>query len=332
MTSMRKRVLSGMRPTGPLHLGHLLGAIKNWVKLQEKYECMFMVADWHALMSEYADPAVIKKSTVDMAIDWIGCGIDPKKSTIFIQSHVPEHLELAQVFSDIAPLSWLERCPTYKEQLREQKNRDLTTYGFLGYPILQAADILLYQAHAVPVGEDQLPHLELTRELVRRFHHFYKKKLFPEPKPILTETPRLLGTDNRKMSKTYNNYIALSDPPDVIRKKVMSMITDPARQRKTDPGHPDVCNVYSYYKTFKPGLTGEINKDCTSAKIGCMEDKERLAEILIEELREIRKNRKKLEKDRGAVERILKKGAHSAGKIASSTMAEVKDLLGLIRL
>ncbi|MCX5715920.1 MAG: tryptophan--tRNA ligase, partial [Candidatus Omnitrophica bacterium] len=247
---MTKNLLSGMRPTGPLHLGHLLGALNNWVKLQEEYTCFYMVADWHALMSEYEDPKDLVKNGIEIVKDWVACGIDPKKSVVFLQSAVPEHLELTMVFSVITPLGWLERCPTYKEQLREIKGKDITTYGFLGYPVLQAADIALYRANAVPVGVDQLPHLELTREIVRRFHSLYKKEIFPEPEPLLTSVPKLLGLDNRKMSKSFGNFIALSDPADVIRKKVAQMITDPERIKLLDKGRPNICNVFSYYNVF----------------------------------------------------------------------------------
>jgi tryptophanyl-tRNA synthetase len=243
---VKKRILSGMRPTGPMHIGHLLGALENWKRMQEEYGCFFMVADWHALMSEYATPGNIKKFTLENVNDWLCFGIDPAKSVIFRQSDVPEHLELDMILSCITPLPWLERCPTYKEQLREVKGRDLTTYGFLGYPVLQAADILLYKADAVPVGADQLPHLELTREIARRFHDIAKENIFPEPKPLLTESPKILGLDNRKMSKSYNNFIALSDGKEEIKKKVMSMITDPKKIKLGDPGRPDICNVYSF--------------------------------------------------------------------------------------
>ncbi|MDD5506133.1 MAG: tryptophan--tRNA ligase, partial [Candidatus Omnitrophica bacterium] len=222
---MKKRILSGMRPTGKLHLGHLVGALSNWAKLQDEYDCFFMIADWHALMSEYENPQGLRENMLDNLIDWLSCGIDPEKSTIFVQSHVPEHLELYFILSLVTPLGLLERCPTYKEQLREITNRDLSTYAFLGYPVLQAADILLYKASAVPVGEDQLPHLELTRQIVRKFNHLYKTNCFPEPNALLTEATRLPGLDGRKMSKSYNNYIGLSEEPEVIRKKVQNMIT-----------------------------------------------------------------------------------------------------------
>lgn len=326
---MKKRVLSGMRPTGKLHLGHLAGALKNWVELQKKYECFYMVADYHAFMSEYEDPSEIKENIIDCVVDWIACGIDPNKSVIFIQSHVPEHLELDMILSTITPLSWLERCPTYKEQLREVKGRDLATYAFLGYPVLQAADILIYKANAVPVGEDQLPHLELTREIVRRFEYLYKAKVFPEPDAILTESPRLLGTDNRKMSKSYGNTITLSDSPDVIRKKAISMVTDPARIRKNDPGHPEVCNVHSYYKVFFPDFSETVAQECRNAKIGCVENKRRLAEYIIEILKPIQERRKKLLKDKKRIEAILTRGAKKAEAIAQQTLGEVKKAIGL---
>lgn len=326
----KKRVLSGMRPTGPLHIGHLAGALKNWIALQEKYECFFMVADWHALMSEYENPGKIQDYIFDCVVDWLSCGIDYKKATVFVQSGVKEHLELAMVFSDITPLAWLERCPTYKEQLREQKTRDLATYGFLGYPVLQAADILLYKADLVPVGEDQVAHLELAREILRRFAHLYKNRIFPEPEALLTKSPRLLGLDNRKMSKTYANFIALSDPPDVIRKKVSNMITDPQRIKRIDPGRPEVCNVYSYYKIFKPDMVERVHKECTTAEIGCTDNKKRLADILIEGLAPIQKERRGYLSDKAQIKEILDAGTKKAADIASDTMKEVKKLIGLL--
>lgn len=326
---MKKRVLSGMRPTGPLHLGHLLGALNNWVSLQEEYECLFMVADWHALMSEYQNPKKIQENVLGCVVDWISSGVVPEKSTIFVQSHVKEHLELAMVLSDITPLPWLERCPTYKEQLREQKGRDLATYGFLGYPVLQAADILLYKAQAVPVGEDQLPHLELTREIVRRFHSLYGKEIFPEPKPILTQTPKLLGLDNRKMSKTFGNYIALCDSPELITKKTSQMFTDPKRIKFSDPGHPYKCNVYDYYKIFKPDYAHEVSDYCRHARVGCTECKRNLGQVLIQTLDGFQKKRQELLKDKSRIDNILKAGQQKAGRIASATISEVKELAGL---
>ena len=276
----KERLLSGMRPTGPLHLGHLVGALSNWAKLKKNYECFFMVADWHAHMSEYERPKEIYKYTLDNVIDWLSCYPELENSTIFVQSHVPEHTQLHLLLSNITPLGWLERCPTYKEQLREIKTRELHTYGFLGYPVLQTADILIYKAHVVPVGQDQLAHLELTREIVRRFHHIYKKKIFPEPEAKLGGTPKLLGIDNRKMSKTYNNYIALSDSAEVVRKKCAQMVTDPQRVKKTDLGHPQICNVYSYFQAFSRQQLREVYKYCTQARLGCTECKMRLADLL----------------------------------------------------
>jgi tryptophanyl-tRNA synthetase len=327
-----KRVLSGMRPTGPLHLGHLLGALENWRRLQDSHECFFMVADLHALMGEYENPAEIAKNSIEMAIDWLACGVDPKKSVLFVQSQVPEHAELGLILGMMTPLGWLERNPTYKEQLREIEGRDLTTYGFLGYPVLQAADILLYKADAVPVGEDQLAHLELSREIVRRFKHLYKKDVFPEPEAMLTKEARILGTDRRKMSKSYGNAINLSDSDEAFRKKVGSMITDPARIKLSDPGHPDACNVYSYWKIFgSPDQAKNVYDWCTGAKKGCTDCKKELAGQMEGRLADIRKKRRELEKDRASVERVLREGREKAGAVAKKTMAEVKELLHLVK-
>lgn len=322
----KKRILSGMRPTGKLHLGHLVGALDNWVKLQDTYHCFYMIADWHALMSEYADPKDIRENSYAIVKDFVAAGLDPEKSVIFIQSHVPEHLELYMVFSDLTPLGWVERCPTYKEQLREIKGRDLTTYGFLGYPVLQAADIALYKADTVPVGVDQLPHLELTREIVRRFNTIYGKKVFPEPEGLLTKTPKLLGLDNRKMSKSYENFISLSDESADISKKVSAMITDPSRIKLKDAGHPDVCNVFSYYSIFAPPGSLALIKDwCESASKGCTECKKSLAKILTERLRPMSLKRAKLSND--DVKDILKTGAKKARDVAGQTMAAVRSLI-----
>lgn len=326
---MMKRILSGMRPTGKLHLGHLVGALDNWIKLQEEYDCFFMIADWHALMSEYENPAGLRENTLEMIADWVACGIDPKKAVIFIQSQVKEHLELYTALSVITPLGLLERCPTYKEQLRELKNRELHTYGFLGYPVLQAADILLYKAETVPVGEDQLPHLELTRQIVRKFNNLYKEEFFPEPKALLTKFERLLGLDGRKMSKSYNNYIALSEEPESIRKKVGNMFTDPARVHVTDPGHPQKCNVHSYYAVFAPERKAEIDELCRKAKIGCTDCKRELAEILVKFLEPIREKRTQLLRDQEKLQAILDEGAKKARHIAEGTMTQVRKLIGL---
>lgn len=324
---MKKRVLSGMRPTGRLHLGHLVGALQNWVQLQEEYECLFMVADWHALMSEYKNPQMIRRFAVDNLIDWFACGIDPQRATIFIQSEVREHLELFMILSTIIPLAWLQRCPTYKEQIKELKEKELNTYGFLGYPVLQAADILIYKASFVPVGIDQLPHLELTRELVRRFNFLYKKEIFIEPQPILTEVPKLLGIDGRKMSKSYDNFIALSDSAQIILKKTLAMFTDPQRKKRDIPGRPWLCNVHSYYKVFKPELAPLVWEDCTRAKIGCQEDKARLGEILVKSLAEVHEKRKEFLSNKKLIQNILEKGNQKARKIAQQTLQEVKKVI-----
>ena len=314
-----------MRPTGKLHLGHLLGALKNWDALQENYQCIFSIADWHALMSEYENSKVLKGYGIDMVIDWIACGIDPDRAIIYLQSDVVEHLELQMFLSCLTPLGWLERNPTYKEQLREITSRDLQTYAFLGYPVLQAADILLYKADAVPIGEDQLPHLELCREIARRFNSIYKKEVFNDCRAILTETPRLLGLDNRKMSKSYNNTINLSDSAKEVETKVVSMITDPKRLRKTDPGHPEECNVYSYYKVFAPQEVPQAHEWCTKALKGCVDCKKNLSVHINKDLEPIREKRFGLEKDTGRIEDILKEGAKKARGLAQKTMAEVRE-------
>ena len=325
---MKKRILSGMRPTGPLHLGHLFGALDNWVELQKEHECFFMVADWHALMSEYEDPSKLPQHTIECVADWIASGIDPEKSTIFLQSHVKEHLELYMVFSNFVPLGWLERCPTYKEQLRELSSRELHTYGFLGYPVLQAADILLYKASAVPVGKDQLPHLELTNDIAARFNRLYGKT-FKEIKPVLTKMPKLLGIDGRKMSKSYGNFIALGDSTDTIKKKCAQMFTDPKRIKLSDEGHPDECNLYSYFNLFKGKMAPEVHEYCVKAKVGCTECKRNLAEAISEYLSEIRAKRERLLEKRSKIYDILKEGAKRASEVATETIAEVRKVTGL---
>lgn len=324
---MNKRILSGMRPTGKLHLGHLVGALDNWVKLQDEYECFFMVADWHAFMSEYENPASLSEFMIDNVIDWLSAGIDPDKSTLFIQSEVAQHLDLYMMFSCIMPLGLLERCPTYKEQMREIKTRNLNTYGFLGYPVLQAADILIYKADKVPVGEDQLPHLELTREIARRFNNLYKKDVFPFPDAILTKTARLMGLDGRKMSKSYDNTINLSDSEETIKKKVSAMFTDPKRIKLNDKGHPYTCNVFSYYGVFSREIKDEVSDWCANAKVGCTDCKKRLSIGLIDKLKPFHEKRQALLKDKEKIKQILEQGRVKATSVASKTIKEVREAM-----
>jgi tryptophanyl-tRNA synthetase len=326
---MKKRIVSGMRPTGRMHLGHLHGALDNWKRLQNDYECFFFIADWHALTSEYADTKIIKESIFDIIIDWVSIGLNPQDSTFFIQSSIKEHAELHLVFSMITPLPWLERNPTYKEQLRELNQKDLYTYGFLGYPVLQAADILMYKANGVPVGEDQAPHVELTREIARRFNHLYKE-VFPEPATLLAPTSKLLGIDRRKMSKSYNNAILLSDSNDEIMVKTGQMITDPQRAKRSDPGNPEVCNVFSFHEIYSPvGLVKQIDEDCRIAKIGCVECKKTMAENLCEALEPIRNKRRDLESDINKVRDIIDDGNNRAKSIALETISQVKEAIGI---
>jgi tryptophanyl-tRNA synthetase len=323
----KKVILSGMRPTGMLHLGHLVGALDNWVKLQDEYHCFFMVADWHALMSEYENPQDIKKYTFEVVKDWVSCGLDPDKSVIFVQSMVPEHLELAMVFSMLTPLGWLERCPTYKEQMREIKGRMLATYGFLGYPVLQAADIAIYRADLVPVGEDQMHHLELAREIIRRFHGLYEKEIFVEPQPMLTSVSRLVGLDNRKMSKSYGNFIALSDAPEAVNKKVNSMYTDPNRTSADVPGNVEGNPVFTYHDIFNPDKdeVEDLKKRYRSGKVGDVEVKKKLAKALNDFLDPIRRKREALTD--GEVHRIIREGSEKAREAASRTMKKVKNCI-----
>lgn len=322
-----KRVLSGMRPSGKLHLGHFHGVLLNWLRLQKENECLFFVADWHALTTEYNNPSNIPDNIKEMTLDWLSCGIDPDKSTIFLQSAVKEHAELHLLLSMITPLSWLERNPTYKEQIEEVKDKDLHTYGFLGYPVLQTADIIIYKADMVPVGIDQAPHLELSREITRRFNFLYGNT-FPEPQTLLTETPKLLGTDGRKMSKSYNNAIFLSDPPDVIEKKILPMMTDPARQKRTDKGNPEICPVYFLHKIYStPETISWVEHGCRTAGIGCIECKKALIPSIIKELAPIQKKRAELVKNPDIVNQVLTKGNVKAKSIAAETMAGVRKAL-----
>ncbi len=324
---MRKKIFSAMRPTGKLHLGHLAGALKNWVPLQDQYDCIFSIADWHALMGAYEQSKDIRSFILDMAMDWLACGLDPQKSILFVQSDVPEHLELQMIFACLTPLGWLERNPTYKEQLREITTRDLQTFGFLGYPVLQAADILLYKADAVPIGEDQLPHVELTREIARRFNHIFKTDVFSDCEALLTPTPRLLGTDGRKMSKSYQNTINLSDPPDEVRSKVSQMFTDPKRLRKNDPGHPAACNGFCYYEIFAPEMKSEVEAWCTGACKGCTECKQILGGKLLQILEPIQTRRRKWESDPGAIQATLRDGQKRAAAVARQTIDEIRKIV-----
>ncbi len=321
----RKRVLSGMRPTGRLHLGHLFGALDNWRNLQEEYDCFFFIADWHALTTDYAEPSQIKAYTIEVVLDWLAAGLDPRKATFFVQSRLPEHAELHLLFSMFTPLAWLERVPTYKEQREQITDKDLGTYGFLGYPLLQAADILIYKAHYVPVGVDQVPHIELTREVARRFNFLYKPVLV-EPEALLTEFPKIPGTDGRKMSKSYDNAIFLSDTPAEITAKIKPMITDPARKRRTDPGNPEVCPVYDLHRVFTPKAEREstIVPGCTTAAIGCLDCKEVLLKHMLPVLTPISERRAELARDPDTVLDILEDGTARARKVASETLGEAK--------
>ena len=318
-----------MRPTGKLHLGNLHGALTNWKRLQEEYECFFFVADWHALTSEYQETNFIKEFIWEMLIDWLSVGLDPNKSTLFIQSKLPEHAELHLIFSMITPIPWLERNPTYKEQIKELVEKELNTYGFLGYPVLQAADILIYKANFVPVGVDQLPHVEITREIARRFNYLYKE-VFPIPEPILTEMPKILGIDGRKMSKSYHNAIYLSDPPKVIREKTLQMFTDKTRLRKTDPGHPDICNVFSFHKLYtSPEKVSQIEEDCKKARIGCVECKKLLAENLINGLAPLQEKRQYYQEHLEELKDIIDAGIKKARSVATTTLEKAKEAIGI---
>ncbi len=325
----RPRIFSGMRPTGQLHLGNYFGALKHWVDLQDTYQCFYCIVDWHGMMSEYADPTALRANVREVLLDWLAAGLDPERSVIFVQSHVPQHAELHLMFSTITPLGWLERNPTYKEQLRELTTRDIHTYGYLGYPVLQAADICLYKADAVPVGVDQAAHLELTREIVRRFNGLFGE-VFPEPRTLLSETPKVPGLDGRKMSKSYGNAIALADDPAVVEKKILDMMTDPARKRRRDPGNPDVCPVFDYDKLFSSQERVDyVNRTCRTAEIGCVDDKRGLAKDVIAHMRPIYERRRALAADPSRLEAILADGARRARAVAEETMAEVRSAVKL---
>jgi len=331
-TNLQKRVLSGMRPTGKLHLGNYVGALENWVRMQDEYQCFFCVVDWHALTTDYADTSRVKENSLEVALDWLAAGLDPEKSVLFIQSHVPAHAELHLLLSMITPLGWLERVPTYKEQRENIRDKDLGTYGFLGYPVLQAADILMYKANVVPVGEDQVAHVELTREIARRFNGFYGRHgdVFPEPQSLLTPAPKLPGTDGRKVSKSYGNTILLTDPEPVVRQKLKTMVTDPARVRRSDPGNPDVCPVGDLHKIFSDRATmDKVNIGCRSAGIGCIECKGWAADALVQLLNPMQQRRKKFEENPRLAWDILEAGSGRARKVAAETMDGVRDAMGM---
>jgi tryptophanyl-tRNA synthetase len=364
----KKRVLSGMRPTGKLHLGNYMGALHNWVGMQDKYECYFFIADYHALTTDYADPSQVKQNTLEVGMDFLAAGLDPEKSVLFIQSHVVQHAELHLLLSMITSLGWLERVPSYKEQQENITGKDLTTYGFLGYPLLQSADILVYQAEFVPVGQDQAAHVELTREIARRFNSFYPREgtgkaltggrtedarpqrgtqsellevgtfissllrqpILPEPQALLTPSPKLLGTDGRKMSKSYGNFILISEPEAEIRQKLKTMVTDPARVRRSDPGNPDKCPVGDLHKIFSSAETlARVYDGCTTAGIGCIECKGWAADSIVAALKPIQERRKPYEEKPELVWEILEDGGAKARKRAEQTMVEVRDAMGL---
>ena len=330
-SSSRPRVLSGMRPTGKLHLGNYMGALANWVKLQDQYECYFFIADLHALTTDYADTSQIASNSLEVALDFLGAGLDPERSTIFVQSQVTQHYELPLLLGMITPLGWLERVPSYKEMIDNLAHKDLTTYGFLGYPVLMASDILLYQPTFVPVGQDQQAHVELTREIARRFNTFYKlgeQEVLPEPKVLLTPSPKLPGTDGRKMSKSYGNTIQMTDPEPVVRQKLKTMVTDPARIRRTDKGDPDKCPVGDLHKVFSaPETLAKVYDGCRSAGIGCIECKSWAADALVQVLNPIQERRASFTTPQ--VEEILHAGNAKAAARAEQTMQEVRTAMRL---
>jgi tryptophanyl-tRNA synthetase len=328
---LRPRALSGMRPTGKLHLGNYMGALANWVKLQDQYECYFFIADWHALTTDYGDPSQIAPNTLEVMLDYLAAGLDPERTVLFLQSRVLQHAELALLLGMSTPLGWLERVPSYKEMQENLASKDLTTYGFLGYPVLMAADILMYQPDFVPVGQDQQAHVELTREIARRFNQFYKppaegEEVLPEPKVLLTPSPKLPGTDGRKMSKSYGNTILMSDPEPVVRQKLKTMVTDPARIRRTDKGDPDKCPVGDLHKVFStPETMAKVYDGCRSAGIGCIECKSWAADALMKILQPIQERRASVTEPQ-AIE-ILNEGSRRAQIRAEQTMVEVREAM-----
>ena len=325
----KTRLLSGIQPSGKLHIGNYLGAIQNWVNLQDTYDCFFEIADLHALTTLYDEPGVLKDMVRELTLDLLGCGIDPHTCTLFVQSEVPEHAELHLIFSMMTPISWLERVPSFKDKIEEIKSKDLHTHGFLGYPVLQTADIALYKGEVVPVGQDQLPHLELAREMVRRFHHLVKKEIFPEPKSLLTEAPMVLGFDGRKMSKSYGNTIGIDEPRGDVAEKIRQMITDPKKIRKSDIGRPEICSVFGYHKLVNKSEEEEIAVSCRAGTLGCVDCKTNLAGKLNNLLDPIRDRRQKFAREKNGVEDVLSNGRNAAEKVASQTMHEVREILGM---
>ncbi len=325
-----RRVVSGMRPTGRLHLGHYHGAIKNWIEISRNgaTQCFYFSADWHALTSEYKDTAGLATAQREMFADWIAAGLDPERVTLFVQSHVKQHAELFVLLGMIAPLGWLERVPTYKEQQEQLKEKDLNTFGFLGYPVLQTADVALYGADAVPVGQDQVAHLELSREIVRKFNHHYGHVLV-EPHPYLTDVPKILGLDGRKMSKSYGNAVELGEDPESARKRIMVAVTDPARKRRHDPGHPEVCPIYWLHRAYSPPETVElVDRECRSAGIGCVDCKKMLLGNLIPALEKHRAARAQLNEAR--IDELVQLGTQKAARVAEETMVRVRQAVKLV--
>ena len=323
---MKKTALSGMRPTGVLHLGNYFGALENWIRLQDEYDCYYFVADWHALTTGYENTEDYKSNITEMIVDWISTGLDPKRCVFFLQSSIKEHAELDLLLSMITPLSWLTRNPTYKDQLAQIKEKNITTHGFLGYPCLQAADILMYKADFVPVGEDQVPHLELSREIARRFNFLYKE-VFPEPQQLLTKAKVLPGLDGRKMSKSYQNTIAFADTPKEVTEKVMGMVTDPARIKKTDPGHPDICTVYVFHKIFNEEEVPKVEAQCKAGEIGCVQCKRKLAAKMEAFHTPIYEKRQEVLKHEDDIKDVIREGNAVARVIAEKTMTDVREAM-----
>jgi tryptophanyl-tRNA synthetase len=320
--------MSGMRPTGKLHLGNYLGALENWVRLQDDYDCFFCIVDWHALTTGYEDTSAIRDNVREMAVDWLTAGLDPERSTFYVQSRVKEIAELHLLLSMVTPVSWLERVPSYKDQLQQLAQKDINTYGFLGYPLLQTADIVVFKGNFVPVGEDQLPHLELAREVVRRFNNFYGQ-IFPEPQAKLNQVTMLPGIDGRKMSKSYGNDILMSASNQEIKARVDQMVTDPARIHKSDPGHPDVCTVYRFHKALSPGEGPQIEVDCKAGRIGCVQCKRNLSSRLQAVMTPLQERRRAFTEVPGRVDEILEAGSSRARAVAERTLAEVREAMGI---